>query len=203
MTQWWQLNKDWIGWVFSGIGVTILVGLFKIFKKKKKDINEKVSNSNNQSNNQTVTQTVNIDTKDPIIKPKKHLSDEERKKITNVLFVDDDTSFKVVDILKKSGWENTEIKNILSINDPTLKKAHICFVDIQGVLPDLFPNREGLGLVDALKEKYPDKKIVVYSAEKIGDRFDTSLEKADARLPKDAVPYQFESLIDNFSKDIF
>ena len=59
---------------------------------------------------------------------------DKRKKLTTILFIDDDTKFKVVNILKKSGWENTSlVKDIGSFDDLKVKEANILFVDVQGV----------------------------------------------------------------------
>lgn len=77
--------------------------------------------------------------------------------------------------------------------------ADIFFVDIQGVGLKLGFRDEGLGLALALKEKYPDKKLVIYSAEPRGERFHKALKKADETLEKNADPYQFQQLVENFT----
>jgi hypothetical protein len=51
----------------------------------------------------------------------------------------------------------------------------------------------------ALKDKYPQKTIILYSAEPTGDRFDKKLKKVDDSLPKNAEPYEFISLIEQYS----
>lgn len=47
-----------------------------------------------------------------------------------------------------------------------------------------------------LKNKYPQKKVVIYSAETKGERFHDALRVADSFLAKDAEPYQFQQLVE-------
>lgn len=131
------------------------------------------------------------------------ISLEERKKRTSILFIDDDTKFKVVKILQKAGWVNTtSIKDVKSLDDQIIKNADIFFVDIQGVGLSLQFTEEGLGLALALKNKYPMKKVVIYSAETKGDRFHEALRKADSSLSKNAEPYEFQQLVEQYSAEI-
>ena len=57
-------------------------------------------------------------------------------------------------------------------------EADVIFVDINGVGLELSVD-QGLGLASALKRKYPNKKIVIYSAETTGDRFHQALREVD------------------------
>lgn len=119
-----------------------------------------------------------------------------------ILFVDDDTAFKVVKILKREGWTHTKIKkDVSSLDDPEVLEADILFIDVQGVGKALQFTDEGLGLVLALKRKYPLKKVVIYSAETTGDRFHTALKSADQTIRKNAEPYEFITLIEELSKE--
>ncbi len=128
---------------------------------------------------------------------------DDIKQICKILFVDD-RKFSVVDILNKAGWVNTKrVKDVYSLDEDDVKSAHILFVDIQGVGKALQFKDEGLGLITALKNKYPNKKIVVYSAESDGDRFHKGLSKADARLSKNADPYEFQILVERFAREAF
>ena len=58
---------------------------------------------------------------------------------------------------------------------------------------------EGLGLALAIKQKYPKKKVVIYSAETQGDRFHKALREADSFLAKNADPYEFQRLVEEFT----
>lgn len=123
-----------------------------------------------------------------------------KKNTTKILFIDDEVRFKVVKILQKAGWVHTKlIKDADSIDQVEIREAKIIFVDIQGVGLEITPNEEGLGLALALKTKYPEKKIIIYSAEQTGDRFHKALREVDDFLPKDADPYQFQTIVESFA----
>ena len=128
--------------------------------------------------------------------PQQTLPIEELKKSTTILFIDDDRTFKIVDILKKMGWLNTKlIKDINSLSDHNVVAADVLFIDIQGVGKLLQEKDEGLGLALAIKRRYPTKKIVIYSAQGDGARFHEALSEADYSLPKTAEPVRFEETI--------
>ncbi|HPJ13407.1 MAG TPA: hypothetical protein PLV00_08475 [Caldisericia bacterium] len=130
---------------------------------------------------------------------------EEIKGLCKILFIDD-KKFAVVDILQAAGWTKTKrIKDVRSIDESDVSEANIIFVDVQGVGKMLKFKDEGLGLTIALKEKYPSKKVVVYSAEDDGkiETFHKALSVADERLSKNADPYEFQSLVERFSKEAF
>ena len=130
-------------------------------------------------------------------------STEEMKKICRILFIDDG-EFDVPDILINSGWKNTKkVDDVDSLDSLDVLEADIIFVDIAGVGRRLRFSDEGLGLISALKKKYSHKKVVVYSAQRSGDRFHEGLSAADERLAKNADPFQFESLVEKFARESF
>ena len=130
-------------------------------------------------------------------------SPEELKKICRILFVDD-KEFDVPDILINSGWENIKtLPDIESLESLDVREASIIFVDISGVGHNLGFSGQGLGLISALKERYPHKKVVVYSAQTRGNRFHQGLSDADARLAKNADPFQFERLVERLARESF
>ena len=186
-------NKEWI---FSGIGISVF-GLFKFINSGNFKPSKIYSNENKN------TTTVNVNTNDTIAKTKKNdkyfKTVVEAKDNINILFIDDDTKFKMINILKKAGWINTKIiKDINNLHSNDIRSTDIFFVDIQGVGKKLAFSDEGLGLANALKNEYPKKKVVIYSAENRGDRFHEALRKADDSLTKNADPYEFEQVIENF-----
>jgi hypothetical protein len=128
---------------------------------------------------------------------------EIRKKITNILFVDDDTKFKIIKILNVAGWVNTKIvKDVENPDSDIVTKAHILFIDINGVGLKMQFKDEGLGLANYLKKKYPEKKIIIYSTEPNGDRFHEAFRKVDDFLYKNADPIEFQEIIEQFSAEI-
>src|SRR5690606_14868462 len=137
--------------------------------------------------------------------PLKERSIDEIKSICKVLFIDD-RAFPVVDILKNSGWTKTSrIKDVDNLEQMEVKEAHILIVDIQGVGKKLKFKDEGLGLIIALKERYPNKKVIVYSAEDQGiiKAFHPGIDAADKRLSKHADPYQFQVVVEGYAKEAF
>lgn len=126
---------------------------------------------------------------------------ELRKKV-NILFIDDDTKFQTAKMLKNSGWENINIiKDCKNLNASEITNTDIFFIDIQGVGVELGFKEHGLGLAEAIKKKYPNKKVVIYSSERKWDSFHPAWNIADDRLHKDADTYKFESVIENLLLD--
>jgi len=187
-----EFIKENYEWLFGGIGVTALFFIMDKFVFKNKNKSEKGAKNKNKN---SITINNNIGKQETEEKPKK----ESKKDKSNlqILFIDDQhTKFKMVSILQKSGWKNTNsVKDITDLDDYKAKEADIIFVDINGVGKTLFKD-EGLGLASAFKKKYPEKKIVIYSAETKGDRFHTALREVDDCLSKNAEPYQFINLIE-------
>jgi hypothetical protein len=142
---------------------------------------------NGNSNNLTKDQILDL------MKPK-----------TKILFVDDDTKFNLVKILKDSGWNNTSsIRDIKTLDIQQVKNAHILFIDIHGVGKLLNCKFEGLDLAQMIKQKYPEKKVVIYSADSQNNIFHEALKLADNILEKNALPYQFQVIVERSSIDIF
>lgn len=131
---------------------------------------------------------------------------DELKNITKVLFIDD-KAFKVIENIKeKDGWRNvSRIADAESLSQTEIQESHIIFVDIQGVGKKMNFKDGGLGLIVALKKEYPDKKIVMYSAESQGqiDAFHPAAGLVDARLRKTASLYEFSSTVERLAKEAF
>ena len=117
-----------------------------------------------------------------------------------ILFVDDDTTFKIIDILKDSGWKNTTIVNdIKDIDSLDVKNTDIFFIDIKGVALWLSEKHQGLALAEKIKDKYFEKKVVIYSSDPKGDRSHPALQKVDWFLYKYAEPADFFNVIERFT----
>lgn len=204
-----MLNTIWIGvmknveWVFSGIGVFFISAIFLFIKNiNKRASNEKSNVINNNINFGGIFQKSSTSLSGNAMVQPDDLSpsDTNLKQNTRILFVDDDTRFRVVKILQNSGWPNVKIvKDILSLESLDLIEATILFIDIQGVGKALQFSGEGLGLAAAIKRKYPDKKIVIYSSQTSGERFHDGFRLADDSLPKNADPYEFIRLVEKYA----
>ena len=130
----------------------------------------------------------------------------ELKQKTKILFVDD-SKFNIVDNLKdKDGWRNIQrLADVESISQPEVSDAHIIFVDVQGVGKKLGFTDEGLGLIVALKDTYPEKKVVMYSSESKGQvsAFHKASDLVDGRLKKKPSRYEFDATIERLARETF
>ncbi|MBJ9673209.1 hypothetical protein [Burkholderia gladioli] len=201
-----ELNLDYSEKVVSVVaGLVAIVGAAGTVAWKLLNRSDDVSAPPSQSLNATVgnqTVTVNVGEKPntpvaagPLGENEKHTV-SELKRVSNILFIDDDRGFKIVGILKKMGWEHTRlVTDITSLEQQYLLDAHVVFVDIQGVGRSMQYTDEGLGLALAIKRRYPEKRVVIYSAEEKGARFHEALQEADYSLSKTAEPIRFEDTI--------
>ena len=215
--DWVVANKEW---VLSGVGVTVII-IFKDFIVSLiKFFWNKLFGKSNQKNipvasfspsvtnqiiigNQSINQDSSVPTQAPVIPTQVNpmISMAELKKKTHILFVDDKT-FKIVKTLVDEGWIHTKlVKDITTLDSPLITGNDIFFIDIQGVGTKLFHN-EGIGLANIIQERHPEKKVILYSAETTGNRFDPTLRKVDAVLEKNAEPYEFIQLVEKFAREI-
>lgn len=203
-----ETNMDWIlrniEWIFSGIGVACISSFIWFLTTRNKNNQSLPANHQNSqvvinNNNVSTAPAYQQDTVQSNAESSVSLADRKNK--TKIVFIDDDTKFKVAKILIDSGWKNTTIvMDAKTLDESIITDADILFVDIQGVGLTMGFKDEGLGLALALKSKYPNKKIIIYSAETEGNRFHEALRKADSFLPKNADPYEFQKLVEEFSE---
>lgn len=112
------------------------------------------------------------------------------KDLARVLIIDDVLS-DLLKPLEREGWKVRQVRDIDNLGNIQLRDSHILCVDILGVGKKMsFPN-EGLGLVQAIREEYPGKRILLYSSVSSHDIFDKAIDLADRRLPKEGQPYPF------------
>jgi hypothetical protein len=198
---WYYEDRSWES--LAGIFVSIIALISSIIQKITEEKDAEYESKQNIENHQTVN-IHGLVSQLPVAEPNANRDDLERRKmLAHILFVDDDIKFKVVSILKTAGWIHTKtVKDIANLDEQFVKEAHIIFVDVQGVGKLLQTKDEGLGLALNLKKKYPQKKIVIYSAQTEGDRFHEALRKADAFLPKNAEPYEFQQIVEQYSEEL-
>lgn len=208
--DWVVTNKEWF---LSGLGI-LLITIFKdaVFSMIK-FIWSKVSSSDQKGLLSSGTPPISINNHFPPSLGSQGTNDMEKVKnvdvdiqkvkgSTHILFIDDQI-FPVYKTLKSSGWTHTTlIKDIKSLDDPEILNNDIFFIDIRGVGKKLF-NDEGLGIAKALKNKYPHKKVIIYSAETMGNRFDEAFRIADDFLQKNADYYDFLEIVEKFGQEIY
>lgn len=206
---------------FLGIVVSLLalcgVGAGTIFFIKKRN-SQKVSGSSiannsdgdtsNMANNSVSGFNVNGNNNTIINQLRTIPSGEEKtnaiidmKGTCQILFIDDENLDTLIKTLKKSGWKNIKrIGDTANLDLIEIRNANIIFVDIKGVGKELQFRNEGVGLAATLKNKYPGKGVVIYSATSEHNLFDTDIDKVDARLYKNAEPIQFSNMIEQYGK---
>jgi hypothetical protein len=215
-----QTNFEWepVAGFLGGLSAL----LYQIWERSKhKDVSDINTKSepivNTISNNASNVVHVNVGTSEKetvqnnVINPfPAEMSSNERdaaielmKQKLNILFIDDDTKFNIVKVLRDSGWKKTRtIADIKSLDMTTVKDSDMYFVDINGVGKFLELPNEGLDLALMLKEKYPNKKVVIYSASPTGRVFHKAWDMCD-RIDKNALPSQFTNTVENYSLDLY
>ncbi len=177
------------------------------------DLDSDIVKENTNNNRQSVSLNVNIGNNPPIQQEpvivdqpsldRSTIIDSMLSK-TSILFIDDDKNFNIVKILKDSGWKKVKtVTDIRTLNVPFVKESDIIFVDINGVGKLLELEYEGLDLALMLKQKYPIKKIVIYSANRNSNSFHEAWDICDYKLEKNALPFQFQNLVEEYSIEIY
>lgn len=190
--DWIIYNKEWL---FSGIGIVVLTSIVSLITKSKSSKTANVETENINSNTISNTVNVNIGNSKEDIKTSNLV---KTKTELQILFIDDE-KFEIVSILKGAGWSNTKtIKDVKNLDCLDVKNADIIFVDINGVGCSLFPKDQGLGLAEAIKSRDPEKYVIIYSAQE--QRLHKAFSIVDAILPKNAEPYEFMNILDNYSR---
>ena len=98
-----ELLKENYEWLFSGLGVSLLLFFAnKFFNKNHKT--QKVLSTNKNVNTNSNTNSVIINNFGKNLKSSESIVENRKKDNTRILFVDDEhTKFKIVSILKKAG----------------------------------------------------------------------------------------------------
>lgn len=151
----------------------------------------------NNSQSQNVVVNVGTGATDPRPQTKQG-SDFDKSRLVRVLFIDNDTRFKIIKILRKYDWIKCDILGDLVEYDlPLLKEADIVFIDIEGVGKKLRPKEQGLGIVVDIHTRYPDKHIVIYSSSTKRDMTHQAFSIATGTLYKESEPSQFLRYIED------
>ena len=199
-----QLIIAIIGLFCAGWAIKVVVK--KISSSQNQDNDQSGNGNNNQNLNLFIgngmSGNVQIGNGDKSSTPENKEADSnstscrKEKCSVHVLFIDDQ-KFDNVDVLRNAGWKNTKsIKDIKAIDCPEVLAADVIFVDINGVGTSLFPKEQGLGVAVQIKSRYSEKCVVVYSAQP--QELHKALSQVDAVLPKNAEPYEYISILENY-----
>ncbi len=205
MIEWIKNNKSWI---FSGSGVTIVIGIItlarnfddiSIWIKQNKDLSMWILVCTLFILLIVSALIINLKNKQLKSKSDPKSNKTKSKSDFNILIIDD-KQFRVIDIMKNSGWSSTnKVDDIVAWDSENVKKTDIFFIDINGVGKKMGFKDEGLGLALAIKKKYPRKKVIIYSANTEGHGFHEALNRADAILEKNADPYEFLEILEQLT----
>lgn len=130
------------------------------------------------------------------------LTQEQIKELTRVLIIDDEEPRELRALLRKEGWKTTHLTDLDSLANKSLNEAHIVCIDIMGV-GKILQVSDGLELVGHIKERYPNKKVILYSSVSRQDIFSDSLDYVDKRLRKEASLVPFVTAIEEMAANTF
>lgn len=115
-----------------------------------------------------------------------------RRKI-DILVIDDE-DFSVAESLKSNNFRLTYRKDVENVTDVCEYQIILC--DIRGVGKKLQSTYEGAFLIKEIKENYPLKKVVAYTASQYDPTYNRYLESADAVVSKGLAIEDWVTLLD-------
>jgi hypothetical protein len=134
---------------------------------------------------------------------KKPLSIEEIKRQTQVLFIDDESFDFLLENIRQSGWNVKQKKEIDNLDIEEIKNADIIFIDYKDVGTILTPSEEGIGLLKALRHKYPNKHLIFYSGYAGFIPGHEIHDIANGWISKNADPYVYIERIESTARKIY
>lgn len=121
------------------------------------------------------------------------------RKNTEILIIDDE-EFTYLDILRKHEYNLTEKTDLSDLKDAEAYTIILC--DVAGVGKFLGSRYGGAYLIKQLKEKYPTKIIIAYSANNYNAEYQKYLDYADGIVPKGSYSSEdWASLLDKLLMD--
>lgn len=128
------------------------------------------------------------------------LNDIQVKSMANILIIDDEEPVELRTLLNKEGWKNYYLNDLDALSNRKLVDCHVVCIDIMGVGKKL-QESSGIGLVKHIKERYPAKKIILYSSVSNHDIFEDSLDYVDKKIRKQTSLVPFILAIEEMAKN--
>ena len=125
--------------------------------------------------------------------------DEERlidRKKYKILVLDD-SGFPQLETLRKLGYKDIEVQEEYN-NINQFLPYDIIFCDINGVADDLDPVYQGAALAKQIKEVYPEKKVIIFSAVAQHLDFNEYYSAVDGTIKKNMNGNEFSKEIDKW-----
>lgn len=121
------------------------------------------------------------------------------KRNTEILVIDDD-EFVYLESLKKLEYHIEHRTDIQGLKD--VAEYDIILCDIRGVGKFLRSPYEGAYLVKQIKEKYPNKIVISYTANDYDPKFQEYLAYADATIPKGTALEDWDAMLTKMLKEL-
>lgn len=119
---------------------------------------------------------------------------KDRKKV-RILFIDDggfDT-----EPLNKLGYKDIDVEYDFK-NMNMIESYDIIFCDINDVAKNIYPTGQGAELASEIKRTYPDKYVIIFSAQNQKPSFSKYYEDVDAVIDKTSDQRVFQNVIDQY-----
>lgn len=116
-----------------------------------------------------------------IIENTKEKSVQDLRKVVDVLIIDDE-EFPPTDFLRNNNFRLTQKKDIDNVKD--VSEYPIIMCDIRGVGKKLSTDYEGAYLIKEIKQSYPAKRVIAYTASQYDASYNKYLSYADELLTK-------------------
>lgn len=137
------------------------------------------------------------------IRKKKQPSLEEIKRSVRILFVDDESVDHLINNISQAGWNVSYTNEISNLDSDEIKNADIIFLDYKNVGVKLTPTEEGIGLLKAIRKKYPNKHLIFYSGYAGFIPGHEVHGIADDWIQKNSDPYVYIDRIEDAAKKIY
>lgn len=128
----------------------------------------------------------------------KNITLDKIKKHTSILIIDDEI-FPYSDALRKHDFSIEYKNDIQSLKDVEAYDVILC--DVKGVGKFLGSQYEGAYLVKQIKEKYPNKVVISYTANNYDATYHSYMEFADATVRKGTSIEEWSELLDALLKE--
>ena len=123
---------------------------------------------------------------------------KDTKSYVKILIIDDQ-SFEYLDEMRNAGYSITSIKDIEAID--MASSYHIIITDVRGVGKALRYKYEGVGLTNALRQRFPHKEYGVYTGNNVDIEMTQLLTHVEI-IPKSLDKDSWDSLLDKLVKRV-
>lgn len=116
-----------------------------------------------------------------------------RRRNTDVLIIDDE-DFPAIESLKRQNFNITQKSDIDLLKD--VEPYDIILCDVRGVGKNFGSEYGGAYISREIKKNYPEKTVIIYSAQDSSMNYQQFYEYADSRVPKGATIDEWISILD-------